>query len=76
MLVLQALLTSALSTSTPLRDFMKQITRAPSRTSSREQLGGLAERRAARAERLVVERRVPDRDPPLRRRRAVAVDQR
>ena len=43
---------------------------------AREQLGRLAERRAARAERLVGQRRVPDRDPPPRRRRAVVVDQR
>ena len=69
-------LTSRLSSSTALRDLMKQIVRAPSRTSSREQLGRLAERRAPRAERLVGQRRVPHRDAPRGRRRAVVVDQR
>ena len=42
---------------------------------AREQLGGLGERRAALAELLVGERRVPDRDLPPRRGRAVDVDQ-
>ena len=42
---------------------------------AREQLGGLPERRAALAQRLVGERRVPDRDLAARRRRAVLVDQ-
>ncbi len=41
----------------------------------REQLGGLAQRGAPRAERRVGQRRVPDRDPPPRRGRAVLVDQ-
>ena len=47
----------------------------PVADEAREQLGGLGERRAALAERLVGERRVPDRDLPARRGRAVDVDQ-
>jgi hypothetical protein len=42
---------------------------------SRQQLGRLAERGAANSERRVDQRGVPDRDPPPRRRRGVAVDQ-
>ena len=66
--VARSALTSSAISSTPLRDFMKQIVARALATSSDEQLGRLAQRRAARAERLVEHRRVPHRDLPLRAR--------
>ena len=54
--------TAWLRSSTPLRELTKQITREPPRTSALTQLARLLERGAPRAQVLVHERRVPDRD--------------
>ena len=62
--------------SIPRRLRRKQIVRAPLDDQVGEQLGGLRERRAAGHRLLVDQRRVPDRDPPLRARRAVGIDER
>ena len=59
----------------PLRDFMKQIVRAPARDQLREHLGGLVQRRGPDAELLVEQRRIPHRDAPARLRRPVPVDE-
>ena len=48
----------------------------PAEHQARDHLRGLGERRRPRARGAVGQRRVPDRDPPLRRGRAVAVDER
>ena len=65
------------TSSTPLRDLMKQIVRAPLAHERGEHRRRLAERRArASAERLVLQRRVPHRDLARGARGAVAVDER
>ena len=61
--------------STPLRDFMKQIVRAPLLDQLRKHLGGLVQRRPAHTQLLVEQRRVPHRHPSRRLRRRVAVDE-
>ncbi len=61
--------------STPLRDFMKQIVRAPAATSSANTSAASYSAERAQAELLVEQRRVPHRHPARGAGRRVVVDQ-